>query len=82
MKFVKDNEKFLKKISILFLNKIKSKEKITLVENDDIISSDIEITETFQNFFSYSVKTSNIQISKTHLSKTTQTQDNHVLACT
>ena len=75
MKFVKDNEKFLKKISNLFPNKIRSKEKITLVENEDIIWSDIEITET------YFVKNSNIQISETHLFKTTQTQDDHVLAC-
>ena len=52
VKFVKDNKKFWKRISPLFSNKIKSKEKITLVENDEIISSDIEVAKTFQNFFS------------------------------
>ena len=79
MKFVKDNKKNLKKISPLFPNKIKSKEKITLVENDEIISSDIEFAKTFQNFFSSIAKNLNIQRDKTHLSKTTQ--DNPVLAC-
>ena len=62
-----------------FSNKIKSKEKITLVENDEIISSDIEVAKTFQNFFSSIVKNLNNQIDETHLSKTTQ--ENPVLAC-
>ena len=79
MKFVKDNKKNLKKISPLFPNKIKSKEKITLVENDEIISSDIEVAKTFQNFFSSIVKNLNIQRDKTHLFK--NTEDNPVLAC-
>ena len=79
VKFVKGNKKFWKKISPLFSNKIKSKEKITLVENDEIISSDIEFAKTFQNFFSSIAKNLNIQRDKTHLSKTTQ--DNPVLAC-
>ena len=62
----------------LFSNKIKSKENITLVENDEIISSDIEVEETFQNFFSSIVKNLNIQRQETHLSKTNE--DNPVLA--
>ena len=64
--------------SPLFSNKIKSKENITLVENDEIISSDIEVAKTFQNFFSSIVKNLNIQREETHLSKTTQ--ENPVLA--
>ena len=79
MKFVKENKTFWKKISPLSSNKIKSKEKITLVENDEIISSDIEVAKTFQNFFSSMVKNLNIQRDKTHLSKTTQ--DTSVLVC-
>ena len=47
VKFVKDNKKFWKKISPLFLNKFKSKEKITLVKTDEIILSDIEVAKTF-----------------------------------
>ena len=45
MKFVNDNEKFWKKISILFSNKIKSKENITVVENDEKF---VENDEIFQ----------------------------------
>ena len=69
----------MEKISPLFSNKIKSKEKITLVENDEIISSDIKVAKTFQNSFSSIVKNSNIQRDETHLSTTTQ--DSPVLAC-
>ena len=79
MKFGKDNKKFWKRISLLFSNKNKSKERITLVENDEIISSDIEVAKTFQNFFSSIVKNLNIQKEETHLSKTTQ--ENPVLVC-
>ena len=71
VKFVKDNKKFWIKISPLSSNKIKSKEKITLVENNEIISSDIEVANTFQNFFSSIDKNLNIQRDETHLSKTT-----------
>ena len=79
VKFVEDKRNFWKKISPLFSNKIKSKEKITLVENDEIISSDIKVAKTFQNSFSSIVKNSNIQRDETHLSTTTQ--DSPVLAC-
>ena len=79
MKFFKDNKIFWKKISPLFSNKIKSNEKITLVENDKIISIDIEVTKSFQDFFSSIVKNVNIKRDETHLSKITQ--DNPVLAC-
>ena len=47
MKFVKDSKRFWKKMSPHFLNKIKSKEWITLSENDEIISSDIEVAKTY-----------------------------------
>ena len=79
MKFAKDNKKFWEKISPPFSNKIKSKEKITLVGNDKITSSDIEVAKTFQNFFRSIVKSLTLQRDETHLSKTTQ--DNPVLAC-
>ena len=78
MELVKDNKKFWKKISPLFSKKVKSKEKVTLVENDEIISSDIEVAKNFQNNFSSIVNNLNIQWDETHLSKTTQ--DNPVLA--
>ena len=53
VKFVKDNKKFWKKISPIFSNKIKSKEKTTLVENDETVSSDTEFTKTLQNFLNF-----------------------------
>ena len=80
VKFVKDNKKFWKKIPPFFTDKIKSKEKITLVKIGEIISRNIEVTKTFQNFFNPIVKNSNIERDETHLSKSTQ--DNPVLACT
>ena len=67
------------KESLPFFQTIKSKEKITLVENGEIISSDIEVAKTFQNFSSSIVKNLNIQRDETRLSKTTQ--ENPVLAC-
>ena len=72
MKFAKDNKKFWENISPLFSNKIKSKEKITPVENDEIISSDTEVAKTFQNVFSFIVKNLNIQGDEIHLFKTAQ----------
>ena len=66
VRFVKNNKFFWKKISPLFSTKIKSK------ENDEIISSDIEVAKTFQNFFSSIVKNLNIKRNETHFSKTTQ----------
>ena len=79
VKFVKDNKKFWKKKCPLLSKKIKSK-RITLVESYEIISSDIEVAKTFQNFFSSIVKNLNIQRAEAYLSK--NTQDNPVLACT
>ena len=61
MELVKDNKKFWKKISPLFSKKVKSKEKVTLVENDEIISSDIEVAKNFHNNFSSIVNNLNIQ---------------------
>ena len=40
-----------------FLNKIKSKERLTLIENKNIISNDKKVGETFHEFFSNVVKT-------------------------
>ena len=48
-------------------------------ENDEIISSHIEVAKTVQNLFSSIVKNSNIQREEAHLSK--HTQINLVLAC-
>ena len=60
MKFVKDN-KILETNLACFSYKIKSKEKITLVENDEIIPGYIEVAKTFLNFVSSIVKNLNLQ---------------------
>ena len=56
-----------------------TKWKDTLVENDEIISRDIEVPKTFQNLFSSIVENLHIQREETHLSKTNQ--DKPLLAC-
>ena len=60
VKLVRDNKKFWKNVAPLFSNKIKSKERITLIENENIISSDKKVAETFHEFFSNVVKCLNI----------------------
>ena len=40
VKLVRDNKKFWKNVAPLFSNKTKSKERITLIENENIISND------------------------------------------
>ena len=78
-KFFEDNKKNLeKKISPHFSNKIKSKKKIAIVKNDEIISSNIEVAKTLQNFCSFIAKNSKIQREEINFSKTTQ--ENQVLA--
>ena len=57
---VRDNKKFWKILVPLFSNKIKSKERITLIENGNIISSDKKVDETFHKFLSNAVKSLNI----------------------
>ena len=70
----------MEKNLLFFLNKIKSKEKITLVENDEIISSHVEVAKTFQSVFSFIIKNLTRQWDETLYSKTTQ--DNPVVSCT
>ena len=53
-----DNKKFWKRVSPLFSNKIKTKEKITLVENREIVSIDSEVASIFNEFFTTIVKKS------------------------
>ena len=57
----------------LFSNKIKFKERITLIENENIISNDKKVTETFHEFFSNVVKTLNVSQNPYLISGTSQT---------
>ena len=70
---VRDKKKFWKNVAPLFSNKIKSKERITLIENENIISNDKKVAETFLEFFSNVVKSSNISQNPYLVSGTSQT---------
>ena len=59
-KLVRENKTFWRNIASLFSNKIRSKERTTLTENENIISNDRKVAETFQEFFSNVVKNLNI----------------------
>ena len=56
-----------------FLNQIKSKERITLLKNENIISNDKKVAETFHKVFSNVVKTLNISLNPYLISGTCQT---------
>ena len=60
VKLIKDNKKVCENVSPLFSNKVKSKERITLIENENIISNDKKVAQTFNEFFTNVVKTLNI----------------------
>ena len=48
---ITDNKKFWKTVKPLFSDKIKNQSKIVLVENDEVISDDCQVTEIFNNHF-------------------------------
>ena len=51
-----DNRKFWQTVKPFFSEKNKSKEKITLIKNDEIISDDLEVANTLNKYFSNVVK--------------------------
>ena len=55
-----DNKKFWSTVKPLFSNWDGGAQKITLVKDDEIISNDKEIADTFNEFFKNSVKSLNI----------------------
>ena len=46
-----DNKKFWQIVKLLFSNKVKAKTTITLVENNEIIDDEIEISKLFNEYF-------------------------------
>ena len=50
-KNVCDNKTFWKTVKFFLLDKIVSKEQITLVENNEIISEDSAVAQTLNSFF-------------------------------
>ena len=73
VKLIKDNKKFCENVSPLFSNKVKSKERVTLIENENIISNDKKVAETLHKFFSNVVKTLNISQNPHLVSGTSRT---------
>ena len=61
VKTVTDNRKFWKTITPLFSEKHFSNNKITLIEDEEIISNDREIAEIFNSYFSNVVDNLNIE---------------------
>ena len=62
-KNITDNKKFWQAVKLFLSEKNKSREKITLIkENDEIISDDVEVANTLNKFFSKIVK--NLKISE------------------
>ena len=51
MKTMKDNRKFWKTVNPLFLEKSYSKESITLINKDGLITENEDLAKTFNNFF-------------------------------
>ena len=51
-KKITDNRKFWQTVKPFLSEKNKSREKITLVKNEEIISDDVEVANTLNNYFS------------------------------
>ena len=62
IKDVNDNKTFWKIVESLFSEKVNMNENITLVENNNIISSEIEIAEKLNDFFSNIIQELNIKV--------------------
>ena len=59
---ITDNKKFWKTVKPLFSEKYSSRNKITLLEGNNIISKDEEVVETMNTFFSNVVKVLDIKV--------------------
>ena len=70
-----DNEKFFDTVKPLFSKSGAGKQKITLVENNDIITEDKEIAEKFNKFFITSVSTLAINENKGLLTDSSDTNE-------
>ena len=68
IKDVNDNKKIWKIVKPLFSEKVNTNENITLVENNNTISFEIEIAEKLNGFFSNIVRNIKIQKYKKHRS--------------
>ena len=69
---ISDNKKFWSTVNPLFSNKGETKDNIILVCGDNIISDDIEVAQTFNDFFKNCINSLNISENKLLLTKTTE----------
>ena len=53
---ITDNKQFWKTVKPFFSNKVAENEKITLIEEDKVVSEDKEVAETFKSYFETLVK--------------------------
>ena len=74
-KCVIDNKKFWKTVKPFLSDKTMVDDKITLLENDEIITDDLKIAETFNNFFSETVPNLNITTNSEILTDTSLIDD-------
>ena len=73
---ITDNKKFWKTIKPLLSEKgVCGSSKINLVVNEENLSDDKEIAETFDNYFNNAVKSLNLQCSKEHLNDVSNEND-------
>ena len=76
LNLIRDNKMFWKTISPYFVNNPKKRSKITLVdENDNTLSEDEKIAETFNKFFGNIIKNLNIPINNEVLEDVPMIQD-------
>ena len=68
-KLIADNKIFSKSVKLLFSDKITFKEIINLTENGEILSSDTDIADTFNDYFSNVVQNLNIPRENSMLNK-------------
>ena len=67
---ITDNKKFWNTVKPLFSEKGRGKENIVLVNGNKIISDDLEVAQTFNDFFKHSVNALNIQENQLLLTQT------------
>ena len=72
---ITDNKKFWKTVKPFFSDKKTSNEGMGLFDNNDIISDDSKIAETFNIFFTNAVKNLNISIDPALTSNTDHVED-------
>ena len=75
MKDVVDNKKFLKTIKSFFFEKSNKFENIYLIENDNLLTDDFEIAETFNKYFQNLVPNLDLKVPSNLLCQTPENGD-------